>query len=183
MVGRALDIRGAIDVLVNNAGLVERTPLLDLDETEWNRVVGVNLTGAYLCSRAVARVMVSTGTRGSIVHIGSIHATRSLPGRSHYAASKAGLVAMNRVMAYELAEHGIRCNVVNPGATYSESWGGALEIPAEVRRVEASIPLGRIGTPADVAGAVMFFLSPAADYITGASLDVDGGLLTSPTHV
>jgi len=183
MLARVLGLRGAVDILVNNAGVIGRTPLLELDEHEWDRVMGVNLRGAYLCSRAVARAMVRTGTHGRIVHIGSIHAVRSMPGRCHYAASKAGLVAMNRVMAFELAPHGILCNVIAPGATESEAWGTVLADAAEVQRVAAEIPLGRIGTPNDVAAAVLFLVSPAADYITGTSIDVDGGLLATPIPV
>jgi NAD(P)-dependent dehydrogenase (short-subunit alcohol dehydrogenase family) len=183
LVDRTLATYGRLDILVNNAGIVGNRPFLDLDEYEWDRVLDVNLKGAYLCARAAAQVMVAQGTHGRIVHVGSVHSTRSLPGRSHYAASKAGLVGMNRVMSYELAPHGITCNVIAPGATYSEEWGDTLDDPAEVRRIEAAIPLGRIGNPADMGEAVLFLVSPGADYITGVCLDVDGGLLTSPTHV
>jgi len=183
LVDKTMALFGRLDIFVNNAGIVSNRPFLELDEREWDRVLDVNLKGAYLCARAAARAMVGAGIRGRIVHIGSVHSTRSLPGCAHYAASKAGLVAMNRVMAFDLAPAGITCNVVAPGATYSAEWGDALDDPANVRRIEAAIPLGRIGTPADVGEAVLFLVSSSAAYITGVCLEVDGGLLTSPTHV
>jgi NAD(P)-dependent dehydrogenase (short-subunit alcohol dehydrogenase family) len=181
MMNAALQHFDRLDILVNNAGVADQSPLLELEEETWDWLMGVNLKGPYLCSRAAARVMVKQGQGGRIIHIGSVNSTRSVPGRAHYAASKAGLVAMNKVIACELAPHRITCNVVAPGVTYSRMTERMLSDPeALAKKTLASIPLGRVGTPEDVAAVVAFLSSQEADYITGVNIDVDGGLVPAP---
>src|SRR5262249_33866053 len=159
MVQATLATFGQIDILVNNAGVAKAAPLLELEEELWNWVVDTNLKGPYLCSRAVARQMVGQNRGGRLIHISSVNSTRSVPGRAHYAASKAGLVAMNRVIACELAAHGITSNVVAPGVTTSRMTERSLQDPEEHARMLSAIPIGRIGTPEDVATMVAFLAS------------------------
>lgn len=174
----ALSEFGRLDILVNNAGVANQSRLLELEEKTWDWLFAINLKGPYLCSRAAALIMVKQASGGRIIQIGSINSTRSVPGRSHYAASKAGLVAMTRVIACELAQYGITCNVVAPGVTRSRMTQEILADPDSVKnRTLRSIPLGRIGEPCDVAAAVAFLASDEASYITGVNLDVDGGLV------
>ena len=181
MMKAAVDEFGHLDILVNNAGVANQSRLLDLEEHMWDWLLAVNLKGPYLCSRAAAQIMVKQGQGGRIIQIGSINSTRSVPGRSHYAASKAGLVAMNKVIACELAPCGITCNVVAPGVTYSRMTASILaDTEAVKNKTLPSIPMGRIGEPADIAAAVTFLASDEASYITGVNIDVDGGLVPAP---
>jgi len=172
---------GRLDIFVNNAGVANQSWLLDLEEEIWDWMIGINLKGPYLCSRAAARQMVDQGEGGRIIQIGSVNSTRSVPGRCHYAASKSGLVAMTRVMACELAPHGITCNVVAPGCTRSRMTEMFFTNEEEFQsRTLKSIPMGRIGEPEDVAALVVFLASDEANYITGVNIDVDGGLVPAP---
>ncbi len=167
---------GGIDILVNNAGVLKITPLLELEESEWDWVVDTNLKGYYLCARAVARRMVAGGSGGSIVNITSVLADRPLPGRTHYGASKAGIINMTRVWAAELAPFKIRVNAVAPGTIETGMMRVFAPDPAQLPDLVAPIPLGRIGTPLDVGDAVLFLASSLAGYVTGTTLWVDGGL-------
>jgi NAD(P)-dependent dehydrogenase (short-subunit alcohol dehydrogenase family) len=183
LVAACVDEFGRLDIMVNNAGVAKAATLLQLDENLWDYVVDINLKGAYLCSRAAALQMVVQGQGGRIIQIGSVNSTRSVPGRAHYAASKAGLVAMNRVIACELAEYGITCNVVAPGATRSRMSDPDMQDKQKSARILGAIPMHRIGQPEDVAAVVAFLASGEAAYITGVNVDVDGGLLTAPLFV
>jgi 3-oxoacyl-[acyl-carrier protein] reductase len=170
VVEAALAEFGTLDVLVNNAGIFERAPVLDLDEDGWDRVMNVNLKGAFFCAQAAARAMLGRG--GAIVNVASDAAwSGGLNPCAHYAASKAGLVSITRSMAKELAGQGIRVNAVAPGMIDTDMGGDAGAALGGLQ-----IPLGRYGAPDEVAAAVAFLASSEASYITGAVLNMSGGL-------
>lgn len=165
---------GAADIVVNNAGLYPRTPpLLDLEVGEWDRIMAVNVRAPYLVTRAMARLMIAGGVAGSVVNIGSGAARQMRAGSVPYCTSKTALERLSKGLALELAPHNIRVNVVEPGfAPGSE----VSHLPPDyVDRMRARIPLGRTSGPDDAAGAVLYLCSPAAAFITGAVLSVDGG--------
>ncbi len=171
LVGRAW---GAADILVNNAGLYPRTGVLqELDCETFDRIMDVNVRAPFLMVRVFAKQMIAHGIKGSIVNIGSGAARRMVAGSVTYCTSKAALERLSKGQALELAPLGIRVNVVEPGfAAGSE----VSSLPADyVARMEARIPLGRSSGPDDASGAVLYLCSPAAAFITGAVLAVDGG--------
>jgi NAD(P)-dependent dehydrogenase (short-subunit alcohol dehydrogenase family) len=163
---------GRIDVLVNNAGLFQRRPALEMDEADWDHVLDVNLKGAFFCAQAAARAMRARGEGGAIVNVASDAAwSGGINPCAHYAASKAGLVSITRSLAKELAPHRIRVNAVAPGLITTEMGGTAGSTLPDLR-----IPLGREGTPDEVAACVVFLASDEASYVTGANLNLSGGL-------
>jgi NAD(P)-dependent dehydrogenase (short-subunit alcohol dehydrogenase family) len=173
----AIARRGRIDVLVNNAGLAEEAPFLEVEVASWDRVLGTNLRGAFLMAQAVAREQVSTGG-GSIIHIASIDASGGDGPYASYNASKAGLLGLNRTMAFELAPHGIRVNCVSPGFTHTEMT--EMAVPSQtmdylVNRFDR-VPMGRLVKPEEIAAACAFLASDDASAITGIDLTVDCGL-------
>ena len=164
---------GAIDVLVNNAGVIEDGPFALMSAKSWSRVVETNLGGVFNCSRAVVRSMMSRRT-GSIVNIGSVAGIKALPGQANYAAAKGGVLATTRALARELGSHGIRVNAVVPGFL---EVGMASRLDRRVmEQTRTQIPLGRFGDPREVGAAVLFLASDRARYVTGQCLVVDGGL-------
>jgi glucose 1-dehydrogenase/3-oxoacyl-[acyl-carrier protein] reductase len=169
---------GKLDVLINNAGIYPAAGLLEMSEQDWDAVVDANLKSVFLCTQAAARLMVERGIQGAIVNIASIEAESPEPDHSHYDAAKAGVLMHTRSAAFQLAPHGIRVNAVSPGLIWQpgieESW------PEGVARWQAAAPLQRMGLPQDVADACLFLASPAARWITGVNLFVDGGLLVRP---
>lgn len=165
---------GACDVLVNNAGILRPGPLESLSSAEWNAVLGVDLTGYFHCAQAFGRQMRGRGG-GAIVHVSSIAAHHATPFSGAYSVAKAGVVMLSRQLAIEWGPAGIRSNVVNPGLILTPMSQAFYEQPGARERRSAVIPGGRIGTPEDVAQAVRFLASPAAAYITGDEITVDGG--------
>ena len=163
-------------VLVNNAAIVLRQPLLDTPASEWRRVFEVNLHGAFVCTKVLGRYLMKAGG-GAIVNVASTTGTvTGEPGTSAYAASKAGLLALTEATAIELGAYRIRCNSVSPGFVRTRATEAAYA-HAEVRKArEAAVPLGRVGRPDDIADAVAFLVSDEARFITGENLIVDGGL-------
>jgi NAD(P)-dependent dehydrogenase (short-subunit alcohol dehydrogenase family) len=174
-----LDRHGALDVLVNNAGVNAYFDATAMTEAERDRVFAVDLKGAWLCAKYALRPM-QHARRGSIVNIASIHSTLTIRGMFPYAAAKSGLVGLTRTLALEYAHAGIRVNAVLPGYTRTrqvEEWLSTQPDPeAAERRVLSAIPLGQMATPAEIANLVAFVASDEASAITGASFAADGGL-------
>lgn len=165
---------GPVDVLVNNAGIFPRSAFLELAESEWDSVHGVNLKGTFLCTQAFARRLVARGAPGAVINLASSAAYRSSPRGAHYVASKAGVVGLTRATALELAPHRIRVNAIAPGLTdTAQPRYGSTE--AEVQEMARLVPLGRMGRPEDVADVAVFLASDAARHITGQVLHVNGG--------
>ena len=165
---------GAPDVVVNNAGIYPRTGgLLDLSAAEWDRMMSVNLRAPFLVTQAMARLMIAGGVAGSVVNIGSGAARQMRAGSVPYCTSKTALERLSKGLALELAPHGIRVNVVEPG--FAPGSEVSHLSPEYVERMRARIPLGRTSGPEDASGAVLYLCSPAASFITGAVLSVDGG--------
>ena len=177
---QAREALGGIDLLVNNAGREHTYPLLDMPLEAWRQVIDVNLTGAFLCAREAARIMVDQGGGGAIVNISSVHEQIPWEGFSHYCASKAGMKLWAQSIAKELAPHGIRVVNVGPGAIDTPINKDVLANPQESAAVLAEIPLGRWGEVGDIAGAVSWLASEEASYVTGATLFVDGGMTLYP---
>jgi 3-oxoacyl-[acyl-carrier protein] reductase len=174
-VTEAIEVFGAVDGLVNSAGIVPREPIGELTLAAWNRTLAVNLTGGFLLCRACLDHMKER-RRGSVVNVASLAGQNGgILVSPAYTASKAGLIALTKAVAREGAPSGVRCNAVAPGPVITpatESWGReALE------GLAAAIPLGRLGRPDEIARAICFLLSEDASFITGATLDVNGGLL------
>lgn len=174
-VGQVLARWGRVDILVNNAGIYEVLPVEDISEEQWDRVLAVNLKGAFLCSQAVIPAMKRQGS-GSIVSMASSAGKSggTLSG-AHYAVSKAGVICLTKQLARELGPHGITANAVAPGRIDTPMIHLASDEENEAFRLRT--PLGRLGTPEDVAGAVVFLVSDEASFVTGEIVDVNGGLL------
>ena len=166
---------GSVDVLVNNSGTGTSTPFLELTYDDWRHVLSVDLDGAFLCSQRAARRMVDSGTRGRIINITSVHEHQPRVGAAPYCAAKGGLGLLTRTMAIELAEHGITVNAVAPGEISTPMTGQEDVDPQTQER--PGVPLRRPGDAREVAAVVGFLASPAASYITGTSVVVDGGML------
>jgi NAD(P)-dependent dehydrogenase (short-subunit alcohol dehydrogenase family) len=169
------DTLGAVKILINNAGIGMRAPFLDLTDDTWNKVINVNLTGAFIVAQEVSRHMVKNGG-GSIVNMASTAAQMANSEQVVYSVSKAGLEALTRVMAFELAPLGVRVNAVAPGTIATSFLSAMLTEDAKAERIRR-IPIGRFGTAEEVASVVAFLASTEAQYVTACSLPIDGGLL------
>lgn len=176
LVAAAVERFGRLDGLVNNAAGNFVAPGIDLSPNGWRAVVDIVLNGSYYCTRAVARQLREQGTGGSVLSVIATYAWHGHPGTVHSAAAKAGVLAMTRTLAVELAPHGIRLNCVAPGPTETEGAGAALWGTDEARAgVLATVPAGRFATPAEIADTSLFLLSDRSSYLTGDCLTVDGG--------
>jgi NAD(P)-dependent dehydrogenase (short-subunit alcohol dehydrogenase family) len=166
---------GGIDVLVNCAGAGASSPFVDADWESWQSVLNVDLSGAFLCGQRAARRMIAQGRGGRIVNVTSVHEHVPLRGSAAYCAAKGGLGMLTKVMALELAEHGITVNSVAPGEIATPMTGNEDVDPETIER--PGIPMGRPGHAGEIAAVIAFLASPAASYVTGASVVADGGLL------
>jgi glucose 1-dehydrogenase len=180
---QAREALGGIDLLVNNAGVEAPFELVDMPLDEWNRVIGVNLTGVFLASREAARIMRDDDTGGTIVMVSSVHEEIPWKQFSHYCASKGGVKLFAQSIARELAPHGIRVVSVAPGAIETPINRDVLDDPEQKREVLEEVPLGRWGEVPDVAQAIAWVASEQASYITGTTLFVDGGMTLYPKFV
>lgn len=175
-VAYAVKCFGSLDVLVNNAySCTQDAPLFEDEPDEvWALDLDITLTGAFRCARAALPHLVASG-RGAIVTIGSVNGEQDF-GNHAYSAAKAGLTSLTRTLAGHAAPRGVRVNLVEPGTIHTDAWSGR---ESELGRAAAHYPMGRVGTPADIAAAVAFLASADASWITGVTLPVDGGILTS----
>lgn len=172
LVKAVLAKEGRLDVLVNNAGITRDGLLMRMKSADWQSVIDLNLTGVFLCTRAVSRTMLKARA-GRIINITSVVALMGNPGQANYSAAKAGVIGLTRSSAAEFASRGVTVNAVAPG--FIES---AMTADLDKEPILKAIPLGRMGQPAEVAGAVRFLAAdPAAAYITGQVLQVDGGMV------
>ena len=166
---------GTIHILVNNAGICPFEDFLEMSEALWDQVLDVNLKGYFLCSQAVAKVMVEQGVKGRIIAVSSISSEFGGSSQAHYCASKAGINLLVKSMAISLGPYGITCNAVLPGTVETDINREALADPAVRDYWSERAPLGRLGQPDDIAGPVLFFASDDSDWCTGSMLVVDGG--------
>jgi NAD(P)-dependent dehydrogenase (short-subunit alcohol dehydrogenase family) len=180
LIAATVDAFGRLDVLVNNAGIYPLDSVLDMPAAQWDAVINANLRSVFLCTQAAAKHMIAQSNGGAIINITSIEAENPAPLHAHYDAAKAGVLMLTRASAAELGKHGIRVNAVAPGLIGREGIEQAW--PEGVTRFLAAAPLGRLGAPDDVADACLFLASPGARWITGASLTVDGGVMTSQVY-
>jgi NAD(P)-dependent dehydrogenase (short-subunit alcohol dehydrogenase family) len=163
--------------MVANAAVQAEIPFLDLTEQEFDRVIRVNLKGAFLCGQNAARHMVESGTRGTIINMSSVNAVVAHPVLVHYAASKGGIAMLTKGMAVSLAPHGIRVNAIGPGTTNTPINANFFSMPGMVERFLMRTPLGRIAEADEIATVAVFLASDDASYVTGTTIYADGGRL------
>ena len=175
LVQRVVNEFGFIDILLNNAAISFKVPLIELGEDEWDKDIGVNLKGYHLCSQAVAKRMVER-KRGNIISIASQLAFKSWPNYGAYSISKAGVVMLTRQLARDLARYNIRVNAIAPSSVKTEFTEVKWRDPEALKKYEAGVPLGYLAEPADIVGPALFLASDASRYVTGHTLLVDGGV-------
>jgi glucose 1-dehydrogenase len=179
MVAETLNAYGDIDVLVNNAGIVVGAEFLDLEEDDFDKVLSINLKGAFLCSQAVARHMVEKvdngGDPGCIINMSSINSVVAIPNQIPYCVSKGGMTQLTKTTALSLAKYGIRVNAIGPGSIMTEMLASVNSDPAAKNRIMSRTPMLRIGEPSEIAGVAAFLASEDAGYVTGQTIFADGG--------
>lgn len=183
----AVERWGSLDILVNNAGLQQDAALVDMSLAQWNKVIDVNLTGQFLCAREAAKEFLRRGIRpelsvsaGKIICMSSVHDVIPWAGHANYAASKGGVAMLMKTLAQELAIHKIRVNAISPGAIKTTINLEARDTSEEVEALLKLIPYRRIGEPADIAKAAVWLASDESDYMTGATVYIDGGMTLYP---
>jgi len=172
---------GRIDIAINNAGIEFKKPFLEVTDQEWNKVIAVNLFGSYLVSQVAARQMVKQGQGGKLIFISSVHEDIPFPEYTAYCASKGGVRMMMRNLAMELAPHKINVNNIAPGAIATPINQSVLDDPTAMKKAISEIPWGRFGRPEEVASVAVFLASDEAEYVTGSTYYVDGGLTQQVT--
>lgn len=180
LIGAAERHYGDIHVMVNNAGIQSAFPSHELSLEEWNRVLNVNLTGAFLGCREALRHMLERGVRGCLINISSVHQAIPKPLHAHYASSKGGLKLLTETLALEYAARGIRINAIAPGAIRTPMNERLLNDPDRTGQVLTRIPMGRFGEPEQVAAAAAWLASEESGYVTGIALFADGGMTLGP---
>ena len=177
LIQNAVEEFGRLDVMVNNAGVHEKMPFLETPLDVWNRVITVNLTGAWLGCQEAAKQMVSQGDPGRIINVSSIHEDLPMPTNSPYCAAKGGLRMLTRTIAVELAAHDITVNNIAPGAIDTPMDAPLKEDPNQMQELLSEIPLRRMGQPEEVAALAVYLASDAAAYVTGSTFVIDGGMM------
>jgi len=175
LVQKVVDEFGFIDILVNNAAISFKVPLLELGEDEWDKDIDVNLKGYYLCSQAVAKRMVER-KKGNIISMASQLAFKSWANIGAYCIAKAGVVMLTRQLARDLARYNIRVNAIAPASVKTEFTGVKWRDPEALKKYEAKVPLGYLAEPSDIVGPALFLASDASRYVTGHTILVDGGI-------
>ncbi len=177
LVDRAVQTFGRLDIMVNNAGVEQEHPFLEMPLEVWNWVIAVDLTGPWLGSQIAARQMVKQGDGGRIINISSVHEDMPMPTNAPYCAAKGGLRMLMRTIAVELAPHKITVNNIGPGAIDTPLDKPTKEDPAKMKKLLAEIPLDRMGQPEEVAELALYLASDDAAYVTGSTYFIDGGML------
>jgi glucose 1-dehydrogenase len=180
MIAQVVERFGRLDICVNNAGIEIKRPFLEVTDDEWNKVIGVNLYGCFVVSQAAARQMAKQGG-GKLVFISSVHEDIPFPEYTAYCASKGGVRMMMRNLAMELAPYKINCNNIAPGAIATPINQSVLNDPQALKNAVSEIPWGRFGKPEEVASVAVFLSSDEAEYVTGSTYYVDGGLTQQVT--
>jgi glucose 1-dehydrogenase len=176
LIDEAFHRLGPLDILVNNAGIEKRAPFVEVAEEDYDAVLAVNLKGAFFTTQAFVRHLLAAKRPGKVIQISSVHEELPFPGFSAYCLSKGGLQLLTRDLAVELGQYGITVNGVAPGAIATEINRALLDDKPRIERLLKQVPLGRMGKPEDVAAVAAFLASSDADYVTGSTYYVDGGL-------
>ena len=177
MVEQAVAGLGSLDVLINSAGVREIVPFLELPAEEWMKVIGTNLTGTFLCSQAVARLLIAQNKSGKIINLSSVAGLVGVPNRAAYVASKHGVVGLTKEMGMELADKRIQVNAIAPGVVETAMTAGYFDKPDIVASLKKAHPAGRWAQPEEIARLMLFLASEDADFMTGTTIPIDGGFV------